>query len=155
MTDLASGEEFTVDGSSDIPTTSGGTWALGDGHLLHATIRKRAYCIASVDLATRTSTLGWCAPARNGFNRARSPPPATRSRLRRLPALLPHGVTAAGDHDRAVPGRPDCHGWEGVLIDDGAVWSVVPNERRIENAHLYARVGDSYFDLGPGSTGHA
>ena len=154
VTDLASGEEFVVDGSSDIPTTSGGTWALGAGHLLHATIRKRAYCIASVDLATRTSTLGWCAPARQGFNQARVSPAGDS--ITTFDDSQPSCRTVSrlqGTTTEPFPGVSDCHGWEGVLIEDGAVWSVVPNERRIENGHLYARVGDGYFDLGPGSTG--
>jgi hypothetical protein len=154
VTDLDTGDEFTVDGSSDIPTTSGGTWALGEGHLLHATIRKRAYCIASVDLATRASTLGWCAPARHGFNQARISPAGDT--ITTFDDSQPSCRTVSrleGTTTEPFPGVPDCHGWEGVLIEDGAVWSVVPNERRIENGHLYARVGDGYFDLGPGSTG--
>jgi hypothetical protein len=154
VTDLASGKKFKVDDSSDIPTTSGGTWALGNGHLLHATIRKRAYCIASVDLATRASTLGWCAPARQGFNQARISPAGDT--ITTFDDSQPSCRTVSrleGRTTEPFPGVADCHGWEGVLIEDGAVWSVVPNERRIENGHLYARVGDGYFDLGPGSTG--
>ena len=30
--DLATGEKSVLDGRSDVPTTTGGTWALGDGH---------------------------------------------------------------------------------------------------------------------------
>jgi hypothetical protein len=154
VTDLATGEEFTVDGSSDIPTTNGGTWALGEGHLLHATVHRRSYCIASVDLSTRRSTLGWCAPARNGFTDARITPAGDS--LTTFDDSRPSCRTVArlaGTRTEPFPGVPDCHGSEGVLIEDGAVWSVVPNERRIESARFYARVGDAYFDLGPGSTG--
>jgi hypothetical protein len=154
VTDLATGEEFTVDGSSDIPTTNGGTWALGEGHLLHATVHRRSYCIASVDLSTRRSTLGWCAPARNGFTDARITPAGDS--LTTFDDSRPSCRTVArlaGTRTEPFPGVPDCHGSEGVLIEDGAVWSVVPNERRIESARFYARVGDAYFDLGSGSTG--
>jgi hypothetical protein len=154
VTDLASGDEFTLDGSSDLPTTNGGTWALGSGHLLHATIRKRSYCLASVDLATRTSTLGWCAPARHGFTDARISPAGDS--LTTFDDSRPSCRTVArldGIRTEPFPGVPDCHGSEGVLTGDGAVWSVVPNERRIESSHFYARVGEGYFDLGPGSTG--
>jgi hypothetical protein len=154
VTDLASGDEFTLDGSSDVPTTNGGTWALGDGHLLHASMRKRSYCIASVDLATRTSTLGWCAPARHGFTDARISDAGDS--LTTFDDSRPSCRTVArldGTRTQPFPGVPDCHASEGVLIDDGAVWSVVPNERRIESSHFYARVGEGYFDLGPGSTG--
>ena len=154
VTDLATGDEFTLDGSSDVPTTNGGTWALGDGHLLHATIRKRSYCIASVDLATRTSTLGWCAPARHGFTDARIS--SAGDSLTTFDDSRPSCRTVArldGARTEPFPGVPDCHGSEGVLTGDGAVWSVVPNERRIESSRFYARAGEGYFDLGPGSTG--
>jgi hypothetical protein len=154
VTDLASGKDFTLDGSSDIPTTNGGTWALGAGHLLHATLDKRSYCIASVDLATRKSTLGWCAPERHGFSTARVTPAGdamttfddSRPSCRTV-------VRLTGATTEPFPGVVDCHGYEGVLSDDGAAWSVIPRERRIEDAHFYARVGDGYFDLGAGSSG--
>ena len=115
MTDPASGDEFTLDGSSDVPTTNGGTWALGDGHLLHATIRKRSYCIASVDLATRTSTLGWCAPARHGFTDARIS--SAGDSLTTFDDSRPSCRTVArldGTCTEPFPGVPDCHGSEGA-----------------------------------------
>ena len=57
--------------------------------------------------------------------------------------------------DDVVPfeGVEECLGWEGVLVGDGAVWSVVPKQNRIEAARYYARAGDKYFDLGPGTSG--
>ena len=91
VAELATGDTFTVDGSSDVPTTNGGTWALGDGRLLHATIGPGgAYCMAAVDLATRESTLGWCAPKRHGFNGAQIAPGGT-SLLTSTPAGPPAG----------------------------------------------------------------
>ena len=33
------------------------------------------------------------------------------------------------------------------------MWSVIPKERQVESAHFYARAGDGYFDLGPGTAG--
>jgi hypothetical protein len=33
------------------------------------------------------------------------------------------------------------------------VWSVIPNEHRIEQAHFYARSADGAADLGPGTAG--
>jgi hypothetical protein len=78
VTDLATGDTFEVDGSSDVSTTSGGAWALGGGRLLHATVGPGgAYCVATVDLAARESTLGWCAPDRHGFNGAHIAPGGT------------------------------------------------------------------------------
>ena len=154
VTDLSTGKTFTIDGRSDVPTTNGGTWALGDGRLLHATVSKGAYCLASVDLASRTSTLGWCAPKRHGFNGAHVTPAGDsvlsfdsgRPSCRTLMAL---------DGSDATPfdGVPDCSAWDGLLTEDGAVWSVIPDEHRIEEAHFYATTPDGQQDLGPGTAG--
>ncbi len=153
ITDLASGDTFRIDGRSDVPTTTGGDWALGEGRLLHATVGPGgAFCVASVDLATRTSTLGWCAPARHGFSDPRITPAGTtlltfddsRPACRTL-------VTLDGERTTPLPDVEKCAGWDALLTDDGAVWSVVPNEHRAESVHLYARSGGSYVDLGPGT----
>lgn len=154
VTDLRSGDQFTVDGSSDVPTTNGGTWALGEGRLLHATVVKRSYCLAEVDLATRKSTEGWCAPARHGFNSARITP--TGDSLLTFDDAHPACrtvVALTGDRTQPFPGVPQCKGWDGVLTTDGAVWSVIPKENEVETAHFYARSADGYFDLGPGTSG--
>ena len=99
-------QEFTVDGSSDVPTTNGGTWALGRGP--PAARHRRtggAYCIASVDLAhPRRPTLGWCAPARHGFNDA--PDHARRrlaAHLRRLAARPAAPSVRARRRRRSTP----------------------------------------------------
>jgi hypothetical protein len=155
VTDLATGDTFVLDGSSDVPTTNGGTWALGDGRLLHATVGPGgSYCVATVDLSTRESTLGWCAPKRNGFNGARIAPggdsvmsfDAGRPSCRTLMAL---------DGSDAVPfeGVEECVAWDGLRTDDGAVWSTIPDERRIEEAHFFATTGGERADLGPGTAG--
>ncbi|HEX5861007.1 MAG TPA: hypothetical protein VFY58_04145, partial [Nocardioides sp.] len=69
------GGTFTVDDSSDVPTTTGGTWALGDGTLVHPTIGPGgSYCLATVDLDERSSERTWCAEKRHGFNAARITP---------------------------------------------------------------------------------
>ncbi|GAB3197819.1 hypothetical protein GCM10027062_10470 [Nocardioides hungaricus] len=155
VTELATGDTFTVDGSSDVPTTNGGAWALGDGRLLHATVGPdRAYCVASVDLASRESTLSWCAPKRHGFNGAQVAPggvsvlsfDAGRPSCRTLMAL--DGTTGT-----PFEGVEECQAWDGLLTDDGQVWSVIPNERRIEEARFYATAGGERADLGPGTAG--
>ena len=63
-----------------MPTTNGGTWALGEGHLLHATIDDSgAYCLASVDLASRAAERRLVRAEAAGLQqRPRSAPPATR-----------------------------------------------------------------------------
>lgn len=155
VVDLRSGNQFTLDGSSDVPTTTGGAWALGEGTLLHATLGpRRSYCLASVDLAAQKSSRGWCAPPRNGFTDPRITPEGT-SLLTfddSQPSCRTVGVVT-GTELTPFPDLPRCHAWDGALLDDGAAWSVVENEQRIEAAHFYARVGEGYFDLGPGSSG--
>ncbi|MCW2797427.1 hypothetical protein [Nocardioides sp.] len=155
VTNLATGKEFTIDGGSDIPTTTGGTWALGGGHLLHATIgADGSYCLASVDLTTRTSSLGWCAEKRHGFNGAHITP--FGDSLMSFDDSQPSCRTVAavsGTQLEPLPGVTDCKGWDGVITEDGAVWSVVAKDSRVEAAHFYARSGDSYVDLGPGTSG--
>jgi hypothetical protein len=62
-------------------------------------------------------------------------------------------VEVSNEDVAPFPGVEECIGWEGVLTGDGAVWSVVPKQTRIEEARYYARVGEEYFDLGPGTSG--
>lgn len=154
VTNLESGDTFEVNGRSDVPTTTGGTWALGEDRLLHATLDRGAYCLASVDLESRRSSVEWCAPKRHGFNSGHvtdagisvlSFDDAERS-CRTV-------VSIAGGRATPFPGVTECNAWEGLLLEDAAAWAVIPREQRIEEAHLYARVGDGYFDLGPGTAG--
>ena len=147
-------QSFTLDGHSDIPTVNGGTWALGDGHLLHATIDKGRYCVATVDLGTATSTLGWCAPPRHGFNAGRITPYGDS--VLTFDDGRPSCRTVArvdGVRLDPFPGVPDCSAWEGLLTPDGAVWAVVPHERQVEESHVYARGSDGFVDLGPAVSG--
>jgi hypothetical protein len=48
---------------------------------------------------------------------------------------------------------PDCKAWDGLRTADGTVWSVIPNEHRIDQAHFYATTADGQQDLGPGTAG--
>lgn len=147
--------DFTVDASSKVPTTTGGTWALGNKTLVHPTIGPGGtYCLATVDLAKRTAERTWCAEKRHGFNAAQVTPEGTS--LMTFDDQQPSCRTVARVTGGAVTpfdGVEKCLGWEGALVDDGAVWSVVPKQNRIEEAHYYARSGDEYFDLGPGTSG--
>lgn len=155
VVDLATGASYVLDGRGEVPTVNGGTWALGQGHVLHATYGPgRAYCLASVDLASRTSTIAWCAPARQGFSNARIAPggdslmtfddsqPSCRS-----------VVSVDGGAVTELPGVTPCKAWDAVLLAGGRVWSVVPKDGQIEAAHLYAAIGDTRYDLGPGKSG--
>lgn len=155
VTELATGDTFTIDGRSEVPTTNGGTWALGDGQLLHATYGPgRAYCLATVDLETQESELGWCAPRRTGFNGARLAPGGT-SLLSFDAGRVSCRTLMAVDGADATPfeGVEECSAWDGLLTADGQVWSEIPNERRIEEGHFYATAGGEETDLGPGTAG--
>ena len=153
--DLRTGRRSAIDGGSDVPTTTGGSWTLAGDRLLHATYGPhRAYCVATADLSTGRSTLGWCAPPRHGFNGARIGSggdsvmsfDAGRPSCRTL-------VAVDGSRGTPFPGVPPCTAWDGVRTTDGAVWSVVPNAHQVEAAHFYAHSGDRWLDLGPGSSG--
>jgi hypothetical protein len=155
VVELDTGASFRVDPSSSVPTTTGGTWALGEGRLLHATVGPdRSYCLAEVDLSTRASELGWCAPPRHGFNDARITPAGTS--LLTFDDGRPSCRTVVEVRDgEVVPfeGVDECRGWDGLVVPDGVVWSVVPRANRIEEALFQARVGESRVDLGPGTSG--
>lgn len=156
VTDLAAGEQFEVDAGSDPPTVSGGTWALGGDTLVHATTGPAGeQCVATVDLASRESSLGWCAPAKHGFNAAHVT--AAGTTVLTFDDAKPRCRTVgAVDGDRLVPfpGVPRCAAWEGALLgEDAAVWSVIPREDEIEAAEFFARKGDDYYALGPGTSG--
>jgi hypothetical protein len=155
VTNLETGKAFEIDGRSDVPTTNGGTWALGDDRLLHATIDKGAYCLAAVDLESRLSTVEWCAPEQHGFNAGHVTDAGISLLTFDNAETSCRTVASIADGQASpFPGATECKAWEGLLLeDDAAVWSVIPKEQRIEEAHLYARVGDGYFDLGPGTAG--
>ena len=155
LVDLDSGRTTTLDGRSDPPTVVGGTWALGAHTLVHATSGPRhRYCLATVDLSRGSGTTGWCAEPRHGFSRA---------------SVTDDGITlmtfddhhpscrtlniVEGSQLTPLPGVTHCKGWDSALLGGTAVWSVVPNQRRIEAAHFYARTERGWWDLGPGTSG--
>jgi hypothetical protein len=155
LVDLATGKATRIDHTSSPPTVVGGTWALGPDTVLHATSGPhRSYCVATVDLGSGQGTTGWCAKPRNGFSRATITDAATtmmtfddhRPSCRTL-------VEVAGPALVPIPGVTHCLGWDSSLAGPGAVWSVVPNQHRIEAAHFYAHTAAGWFDLGPGLSG--
>jgi hypothetical protein len=156
VTDLAKGEQFTIDQTSDVPTIDGGTWSLGGDELVHATAGQGGtFCVATVDLASRQSAVTWCAAAKHGFRAAHVTGAGTVVLAfdDAKPSCRTVGSVAADRFD-PFPGVPECVAWEGALLDDdSAVWSVIPNEADIDVAEFFARAGDGYFDLGPGTSG--
>jgi hypothetical protein len=155
VVDLATGRTTTLNGSSTPPTSVGGTWALGQGRVVHATPGPdHAYCLASVDLTSGTGTTGYCVPPRHGFSRATITPDGET--LLTFDAGHPScrtPVTVNGSSVTPLPGVTACKGWDSAALPGGAIWSVTPNPNRIEAAHFYARSGTGWFDLGAGTSG--
>jgi hypothetical protein len=156
VTDLETGKQFVLDHDSEVPTTVGGTWALGADTLLHATRSPAgAYCLATVSLESGAQTRGYCAPPQHGFNSGHVT--AAGTTLLTFDDARPSCRTVgsvSGTTFTPFPGVVPCTAWEGVLLgSDSAVWSVIPKENRVEAADFQARVGDSYYDLGPGTSG--
>jgi|SRR6478736_3618968 len=154
VTELATGDTFTIDGAAEVPTTTGGTWALGADRVVHATVQDGRYCLAEVDLDSRASTVTWCAPKRHGFSTAHVTDAGT-SLLTFDDARPSCRTVVTLDDGSPTPydGATRCAAWEGVVTGGGAVWSEIPDERRIEEARFRARVGDEDEDLGPGVAG--
>ncbi len=154
VVDLATREQQVVDGSSDVPTISGGTWALGQDQLLHATYDARGrYCLATVDLAAGTSSVGYCAPKRVGFSSAIAAPAGTSMLTFAGQPQCRTPVRVDGASVTPLEGVASCTGWDSVLTPTGAVWSVVKNQNRVEQGEFYARTDSGYVDLGVGTTG--
>ncbi|MGL5826266.1 MAG: hypothetical protein ACRCYU_15855 [Nocardioides sp.] len=152
----ADGTTFVIDRSSSVPTVNGGTWALGQGQLVHATYGpQRSYCLASVDLVSRKSSIAWCAPKNHGFNDARITP-AGLTVLSftlgkdgcRTPVLIGNGKATT------IDGVTECIGWDGLVTADGAIWSETPKPNRIEEATFFAiDSAGQERELGAGDTG--
>lgn len=153
--DLASGDQWVIDGASEAPTVSGGSWALDGDRLWHPTFGPgRAFCLAAADLAQRSAEVAWCAEAQHGFTNVEVGPGGTslmtfddaRPSCRTLEELTATDVSP-------FPGVTECRGWDGLLLDSGRVWTVPTKENRIEEATVFASVGDAFYELGPGRSG--
>ena len=155
VTDLGDGSQYKVGQDGEVKTTAGGTWALGGDTLVHATVGPDGnYCVATVDLVSRVPTLGWCVPPNHGFNSAHVT--AAGTALLTFDDAKPSCRTVGtvdGESMEPFPGVPECQAWEGALLeDDRAVWSVIPDESDRDAAEFYARSGEDYYDLGPGTS---
>ena len=93
VTDLATGDTFTVDGA--LRRTHHQRRHLGAGRRTPSSTRPSAPAAPTasptVDLASRESQLSWCAPKRHGFNGGQIAPGGDLgAQLRRRPPVLPH-----------------------------------------------------------------
>ncbi|HEX6150128.1 hypothetical protein [Nocardioides sp.] len=152
--DLATGEQTVLDGDAEVPTTVGGTWALGAGLLVHATTSDRDYCLATVDLVSGRSDRGPCVPPRHGLTNARVTPGGvtvmtfddSRPSCRTLNRVV-------GTELEPLGGVEECHGWEAVATETAAVWGVVANERQVDASEFFADTGSGPVEVGAGTTG--
>lgn len=154
--DLDSDTNFGVGPDSDVPTTNGGTWALGEGKLFHATYGpKNAYCLAEVDLASEKPSVAWCAPENAGFNDARITPTGLTVlsfTLGKDGCRTP--VTIAGGEATPIEGVTECIGWDSLVTPQGGVWSETPDLNRVEEATFFATGPEgAKQELGVGDTG--
>ncbi len=152
--DLGTGDRTVVDGKTQVPTTVGGTWALGSGLLVHATMSGRDYCLVTVDLAAGRSEQGPCVPPRHGLTNATVTPggvavltfddsrPSCRTQNR-----------VTGQEFEPLDGVEECHGWEALTTETAAIWGVVTKERQVEESTYYADTGSGPVEIGPGTTG--
>ena len=154
VVELATGDRTVLDGGSAVPTTVGGTWALGSGLLVHATTSGRDYCLATVDLLSGQSRRGPCVPPRHGVTNATVSPGGvtvmtfddSRPSCRPLRRVV-------GTELEPIGGVEECRGWEAVTTETAALWGVVADERRVEASTLFADAGSGPVQVGPVTTG--
>jgi hypothetical protein len=156
VVDLATSEQAELTGP---PAASGGSWALTGGDLYYPTYGDdRAYCLATSALADSNGEDGWCAPARSGFSGLTASEHGVGIMTfddARPVACRTVNVLDGSGLPQPIEGPADCTAWDVAATADGAVWSDVARPRRQEEAHFYASADDTYFDLGPGTTGTA
>ena len=153
VVDLATGDTRSV---TDPRPGTGGSVAYGDGTLVYSSFRPGgAFCLATYDVAAGRGEKGYCAPKRHGFSNASVSPTGTGLMTfdARRPVSCRTLTSVDGSTATPLPGVPDCRGWDVLLTDGGAVWSTVPNERRVEAGQFFATDGDTVTALGPGTTG--
>lgn len=155
VTALANGTVSTIDRHSELPPSTDGSWALDGSTLWHATDHDGAYCLASADLSSGASTLGWCAPERQGFTNIVAA--GGQTSMMTFDDSQPSCrtvVTVSGTQTTSYPDVPQCKGAEGAVLGSreatSTVWSTVPNEHRYQQVHLYASTAGGVVDLGLG-----
>jgi hypothetical protein len=134
-----------------------GPIAYDDGTLTYAVYRPggKDYCLATYDVASGKGEQGYCAPPREGFSNATVSPGGVG--LMTFDDTRPIScrtlVDVDGGETTPVPGTPECTGWETLRTGNGAVWSELPNEKRVERGVFYATYDHAVEKLGPGTTG--
>jgi hypothetical protein len=148
---------FTLDEVRSPEPAPAGPVAYGDGTLTYAVYRPggKDYCLATYDVASGSGEKGYCAPPREGFSNATVSPSGVGLMTfdDKRPVSCRTLVAVDGSETTPVEGAPECTGWETMRTDNGAVWSELPNEKRVERGIFYATHGGAVEELGPGTTG--
>ena len=130
----------------------GGPVAYGDGTLTYAVYRPGGadYCLATFDVASGSGEEGYCAPPREGFSNATVSPSGVG--LMTFDDTRPIScrtlVDVDGSETTPVRGTPECTGWETLRTGNGAVWSELPNEKRVERGIFFATVDNAVRSSG-------
>lgn len=152
VTDLESSEQRKI---TDPPMGSGGPFAYNDGTLLYASTTGPDYCLATYDVATMSGSKGYCAPARHGFSNLSVGPAGSAMMVfdDKRPVSCRTLVKAEDDGTTTpIEGPKKCVGWEAALTDNGAVWSQLPDEQKVETGDFFASADGKFFSLGSGNT---
>ena len=148
---------FTLDEVRSPQPGPAGPVAYDDGTLTYAVYRPggKDYCLATYDVGSGSGEKGYCAPPREGFSNATVSPSGvglmTFDDTR--PVSCRTLVDVDGSETTPVRGTPECTGWETLRTGNGAVWSELPNEKRVERGIFYATVDNAVEELGPGTNG--
>ena len=154
VVDLSNGGVTQVDGRSEPATSVGGAWALGSGVLAHATEDGRDYCLATVDLLAGRGRTGPCVPPRHGFNNVTVSAAGTSAMT--FDDSRPSCRTlnrVEGSSFEPLRGVTKCAGWDVATTETAAVWSEVPDEKKVEAAEFFVDTGSGPQELGPGTSG--
>ncbi len=157
ITDLAKGEQFTIDEASDVPTISGGTWALGGDTLAYATLGPDGgYCVATSGPRLRRDLDRL---VRRGQARASTPPTsptaaprcsASTTPSRRAAPSAPSATTSSTPSPASPSARPGRARRSATMRRSGRSSPTRTTSTRPSSSPAWAT---SYYDLGPGTSG--
>ena len=151
-----SGGTAMLDQQSSPPTTTGGTWAMGQETLVHATVgNDGAYCLATVSLESGQGDTPWCAEPRHGFRGAvlSDAGLSVMSFDDQRPVSCATLLAIDGAQSTPFEGVTDCQGWDAMRLGDGASGRRCRSHDGRRTPSSTPASADRTYDLGPGTTG--